>query len=91
MSSVDQFPARLRECRQRAGMTQSEVARSVHYAHAVSVSQWELGRYAPPTGTIRRLAALFGVDAAWLGGWDPSEGGSSDSTNGNVSIPGGSL
>ncbi len=56
---------RITELRERAGMTQAELAEKLGVSNK-AVSKWETGAAKPGTDRIRRLAALFGVSVEQL-------------------------
>lgn len=64
MPMVD--PAALRAARERAGLTQHELARQVGVAGGERLSMWELGTSVPRPALLRRLAAAVGVPPAEL-------------------------
>jgi transcriptional regulator with XRE-family HTH domain len=51
---------RLRECRQRAGFSQTQVAGILHQSLS-AISMWEHGQREPRYDKLLRLAALYGV------------------------------
>jgi transcriptional regulator with XRE-family HTH domain len=59
------FGTRLRSLRERAGMSQSELAKNVgtHHSH---VSRWERNATQPESAMVERLAAVLGVTAVEL-------------------------
>lgn len=63
-SSVD--PAALRAARQKAGLTQHQVARRLDVAGGEAVARWERGASEPKPATLRRLADVLGVAAGDL-------------------------
>src|SRR4051812_2637235 len=56
------FPARLRELRERAGMTQPQLADKVKIS-ARQISRLETGAQTPTWPTVLALAEALGVDA----------------------------
>lgn len=56
----------LRRARERAGLTQHELARRVGVVGAGRVSRWEVGGVTPRPETLRRLAEVLGVEATDL-------------------------
>lgn len=56
---------RIRDARKAAGLTQEELAERMGTS-SVAVAQWETGRRNPKMGTVSKLAAALGVDAAEL-------------------------
>jgi transcriptional regulator with XRE-family HTH domain len=61
----DAIGARIREARERAGMTQAELAESVGGGQP-EVSMWEIGKRTPGLGSMVRLAGALGVSVDWL-------------------------
>jgi transcriptional regulator with XRE-family HTH domain len=59
--------ARIREARTAAGLTQGQVAKLLDL-HRPSVSEIEAGNRSVSAQELVRLAAVFDVDVAWLGG-----------------------
>ena len=59
--------ARVREARGAAGLTQGQVAKLLGL-HRPSVSEIEAGNRSVSAEELVRLAELFDVDVAWLGG-----------------------
>ena len=53
------------ECRSKAGLTQSELARYLGVTNK-AVSKWENGRSKPTTDTLRKIAVLFGISVEEL-------------------------
>jgi transcriptional regulator with XRE-family HTH domain len=49
----------LKISRERAGLTQDQVARHCGYTSAQFVSNWERGIASPPAKTLKKLVALF--------------------------------
>lgn len=62
---VAQFGARLREARERLGLTQEEVAERSG-VHATEVSRMETGKRDPKISTLRRLAKAVEVKPGQL-------------------------
>ena len=56
----------LREARERAGLTQKQVADSLEYSTAQFISSWERGEREPPMHVIHRIARLYRVEASEL-------------------------
>lgn len=54
-------PAALRDARERAGLTQHELARNVGVAGGERISRWELGTSTPRAAVLHRLAKALGV------------------------------
>jgi transcriptional regulator with XRE-family HTH domain len=55
------FPARLRELREAAGLTQHDLAKKIG-VHVDAVARWEQGRREPSWTTVLALAGALGVD-----------------------------
>ncbi len=51
----------LRSAREKAGMTQIEVATKLGYSTSQFVSNWERGRSAPPMNALRPLSKMYKV------------------------------
>jgi transcriptional regulator with XRE-family HTH domain len=60
---------RLRTARQRAGLSQGQVAKELGL-HRPSVSETEAGRRRVSADELGRLAELYKVDVGWLAGED---------------------
>lgn len=60
------FGTRLREARERAGMTQAELAHAVGYSGRGAVNGWENDKQAPPLEAVKLLAEALNVSAGWL-------------------------
>ncbi|MCQ2385620.1 MAG: helix-turn-helix domain-containing protein, partial [Clostridia bacterium] len=60
-----QIGSRLRELRKKAGLTQSELAETLHVTEQ-SVSRWETDASAPDIALLPVLAALLGTSADYL-------------------------
>ena len=56
---------RLRECREKAGLTQKQVAITLKLA-GPSVSNWESGKTKPSRENIQKLADLYNVSVDYL-------------------------
>lgn len=54
------LPERIKSARQRAGLSQSEIAREIGLNQS-SVSDWERGETAPSLANLTKLARLLGV------------------------------
>lgn len=54
----------LKEMREKAGLTQMQVAEALGYSSAQFISNWEAGKARPPLKTLPRLAKMYGVPAA---------------------------
>ena len=63
---------RLREVRERHGMTQKDVAKAIGVSQPL-VQVWESGQSAPATVHLRSLAVLYGVTTDWLLGNDTQD------------------
>ncbi len=56
----------LRRWRERAGLTQSQVANQIGVIQT-TISFWEIGRHGIPTAQLARLAQMYGVSGDELG------------------------
>lgn len=66
------FGLRVRSARQKAGLSQSDLALRVE-VHCHTVHRWErVGSQPKDLITLRRLAAVLGVSADWLVGTESS-------------------
>lgn len=64
---------RLREARERAGMSQGQAARTLHM-HRPTISECEAGRRKVSAEELVQFAQLYRVTTAWLAGdVDPAE------------------
>ncbi len=63
------FSERIKYLREKAGFTQSELARKLSLTRA-SVNAWEMGLTAPSTPIVVELALLFHVSTDYLLGLD---------------------
>ena len=59
-------PKRLRSLRERAGLTQHQLARAVGFGGAERVSRWESGRSTPRPGALGRIAEILDVPVETL-------------------------
>jgi transcriptional regulator with XRE-family HTH domain len=67
---ASKFPVRLREARERAGMSQAELAKAAGLKDRRDIHQLEAREKPHKTlQTIERLAKVLGVSPAWLVGW----------------------
>jgi len=62
MTATGVNPTALREARERAGLTQHELARRVGVAGGERVSRWELGTAEPRPDTLLRIAGVLGME-----------------------------
>lgn len=60
---------RLKEARNKAGMTQQQVADALGVARS-TVATWESGQNDVDTATLKRLAEMYGTTTDWLLGSD---------------------
>jgi transcriptional regulator with XRE-family HTH domain len=60
---------RIREARQRAGISRQQLADMVGVAY-ISAYQWERGKYAPSSDNLNKIASVCGVMPHELSGWD---------------------
>src|SRR5712671_674013 len=67
-----QFGSRLRDARDRAGMSQEEVAKKLGCTNR-SVTRWENGESDPGFGKVARLAALLEVSLDWIANRTPMQ------------------
>jgi len=65
--------SRIKQARQRAGMTQPELARACKWASQGRVSNYERGLREPKSGDVALLAKALGVSESWL--WTGNDGG----------------
>lgn len=63
------FPHRLKEARERSGLTSRELAPLVNTTY-VSISIWENGKAFPRDEFIYSLAEVLNVEVDWLLGFD---------------------
>lgn len=63
------FSDRIKSLREKAGLTQSGLAKKIHLTRA-SVNAWEMGLSVPSTPFIVELAHLFHVSTDYLLGLD---------------------
>lgn len=63
----------LRAARERAGMFQGDVADTLGYSVAASISHWERGRRDPSLADLKQLAAVYGVPLSLFIDPPPSE------------------
>lgn len=66
------FPARLRQARTDAGMTQSHLAADCGLAYA-SISAYETGQKSPTIHTAASIAQALGISLDWLMGLDDNK------------------
>ncbi|MFW5652538.1 MAG: helix-turn-helix domain-containing protein [Planctomycetota bacterium] len=59
------MPDRLRQAREAAGLSQSEVAERLAVSQA-AISRWESGRKSPSLSRVQQLAELYRVSLDWL-------------------------
>ena len=58
---------RIKVARQRARMTQGELAAAIGLNQRATLGYWETGRRRPPSPeTVLRIAEVCGVDPEWL-------------------------
>lgn len=57
---------RLKQARERAGLTQDAVCQKIGLANNQSVSSYERGTTSPPVETLKKLCRLYGVSADYL-------------------------
>lgn len=68
------MPYRFRECREKAGLTTSELARKIGVSQA-AVSQWDTGKNFPSSEILCKLADLYNVSVDYLVGIEPADPG----------------
>ena len=61
----DGIAATLKDLREQAGLTQQQVADTVHLSFG-TISHYELGITVPPSEIVYRLADLYGVSADYI-------------------------
>ena len=59
------FAANLISLRQKAGLTQAELAERIHYSDK-SVSKWERAEAVPDAAVLKSLSGIFGVTVDYL-------------------------
>lgn len=57
-----ELSAYLREARENAGLTQTEVASRLGYSNSQFISNWERGLSTPPLNTLRTLSKMYHID-----------------------------
>jgi transcriptional regulator with XRE-family HTH domain len=62
VKDIKEFSIYLRESREKAGLTQSEVAKELGYSTAQFISNWERGLSYPPLKTLSHLANMYKVN-----------------------------
>jgi len=63
----DTIASRLRDARERAGMSQASVGAALDPAKPLqAVSRYERGGAVPNIGTVRQLASVLHVEPCWL-------------------------
>lgn len=67
MITLNIFPQRLKELRQKRGLIQQEIADLVH-VNRVTYTNWEKGKREPSYENLVKLADLFEVSLDWLFG-----------------------
>jgi len=67
------FPQRLRELREKAGLKQTDLAKMFKISRG-AVCGWESGKNEPDTETLKGLARIFGVPVDYLLGEDELAG-----------------
>lgn len=58
--------SQLKRLREKAGLSQSEVAEAMGYESGQFISNWERGISHPPIKDIRKLAKIYKIDADYL-------------------------
>lgn len=59
------YPARLREARERSGISVRALAKAIGSTPA-SIWAWEAGKYFPGIDVVEKLATALGVEPGWL-------------------------
>lgn len=62
MKDIKQFADFLKNSREKSGLTQAEVAKTLGYSTAQFVSNWERGLSYPPLKALRTLSKLYKVN-----------------------------
>lgn len=57
---------RIREAREKAGLTQQQLANSLGITNRQRANQWESGYRTPSAKTMERIAEVLGASAGWL-------------------------
>ena len=65
MANMADFPQRLREARENAGLNKSELAREI-FVRYDSILRWEAGTHIPSADNIALLCEALNVSADWL-------------------------
>ena len=63
------FGERVKYYREKAGMTQEELAKRMGYSHKSSITKIEKGIHDLPLSKVRQLALILGVSEGTLMGW----------------------
>ena len=61
----DGFPERLRECRKKMRLSQTELGKLIGL-HYINIGRYERGLAKPPTEKLKKLAEVLGVTADYL-------------------------
>ena len=61
----DGFPDRLRECRKKMKLSQTELGKLIGL-HYINIGRYERGLAKPPTEKLKKLAEVLGVTADYL-------------------------
>ena len=67
---LERLGERIKELRQRAGMTQDELAKKLGYTSRSTINKIEKGLVDIPQSKIQQLATLFNVDIPFIIGYD---------------------
>lgn len=62
MSRLKQFGKMLQKAREKAGLTQADVAKTFNYSTAQFISNWERGISYPPYHILRKLCSMYQID-----------------------------
>jgi transcriptional regulator with XRE-family HTH domain len=65
---TETFGKRLKEMREKRGLTQEELAKAIGLKDKRAVSAWETGKYLPSVNAVYRLSQLFGVSVDYIVG-----------------------
>lgn len=68
MTAAEELGARIRNLREKRGMTQDELARKCGRAGKSTVGQWELGQASPPAKLMPKVAEALGATVGELYG-----------------------
>lgn len=66
MKTENKLGLYLKQKRQKAGLSQSDVARKLGYMTPQFISNWERGVSDPPISTLKKLAEMYGINVEEL-------------------------